>query len=662
MFKNNAVLMQLKGGLTAQVTTVSQNRVTGTVRGARNGFGFLACEDGSSHFIPPPQMNRCLPGDIVEAQVVSNQKGDGKTECVIEKIIESSCTTFIGVVRKKGHNPYITPESLSFNNDFLIPRLKRDKEREGDYVIAKILKHPFEDGGCHAEIQETICGARDRQAFWKVASARHNLKHEAPAFDHDEVAALNLAEADDTQGFDWRNECLVTIDGDNCRDMDDAVGAKYVQTESGTDIVLVVAIADPDRFITEGGNMDMEARSRCFTTYFPGLTIPMLSKVISEQGASLVEGEDRMSLCCSMNINKMGEITDSFFFRAVINSKAKLSYDGVQAFLDGKPTEYSEPVKEVLAALDEARRRRNLWRVSNALVSRRYTDKTFVVEGFELKSIERTENNQAQRIIEECMISANLSFGQYMHSQGVPCIYRRHSGFKAEKLDQVVALLSHHGIDTSAVELATAKGYARVMRLILGRDNQPLEQILIGYHDKSWHSTEYGDHFAMGLEGYATFTSPIRKYCDLINHRFLKALLRGEASTVQPISEDLLALMDEKAVTTERASRDVQNDLYAQMYSTMIGSTHAAKITGVMAAGARAEILDTGASVFMATRSLGKKSDFFEVSQDGLTLLKNGRGLFQVGQDVNVVIGFVDIPGRSLSGSVASTEIQQQEG
>lgn len=661
MFKNNPVLMQLKSGLTAHVTTITPNRVTGTVRGARDGYGFLNCEDGSSHFIPPPQMNRCLPGDIVEAQVISNQKGDGKTECVIEKIIQSTCTTFIGIVRKKGHNPYITPESQSFRNDFLIPRLKREKEREGDYVIAKILKHPFEDGGCQAEIQETICSARDRQAFWKVASARHNLKHDAPAFDHDEVAALNLAETDDNQGSDWRDECLVTIDGDNCRDMDDALGAKFVKTESGSDIVLVVAIADPDRFIIQGGNMDLEARSRCFTTYFPGLTIPMLSKVISEQGASLVEGEDRMSLCCSMNINESGVITDSFFFRAVINSKAKLSYDGVQAFLDGKPTEYSEPVKEVLAALDEARRRRNLWRISTALVSRRYTDKTFVVDAFELKTIERTESNQAQRIVEECMISANLSFGQYMHSQGVPCIYRRHSGFKAEKLVDVVALLSHHGIDISPLELSTAKGYTRVMRLILDRDNQPLEQILIGYHDKSWHSTEYGDHFAMGLEGYATFTSPIRKYCDLINHRFLKALLRGEASAVQPISEELLALLDEKAVATERASRDVQNDLYAQMYSTKIGSTHPAKITGVMGAGARTEIIDTGASVFLATRSLGKKSDFFTVSQDGLTLLKNGRALFKVGQEVNVVIGFVDIPGRSLSGSIANTEIQLQE-
>ena len=661
MFKNNPVLMQLKSGLTAHVTTITPNRVTGTVRGARDGYGFLNCEDGSSHFIPPPQMNRCLPGDIVEAQVISNQKGDGKTECVIEKIIQSTCTTFIGIVRKKGHNPYITPESQSFRNDFLIPRLKREKEREGDYVIAKILKHPFEDGGCQAEIQETICSARDRQAFWKVASARHNLKHDAPAFDHDEVAALNLAETDDNQGSDWRDECLVTIDGDNCRDMDDALGAKFVKTESGSDIVLVVAIADPDRFIIQGGNMDLEARSRCFTTYFPGLTIPMLSKVISEQGASLVEGEDRMSLCCSMNINESGVITDSFFFRAVINSKAKLSYDGVQAFLDGKPTEYSEPVKEVLAALDEARRRRNLWRISTALVSRRYTDKTFVVDAFELKTIERTESNQAQRIVEECMISANLSFGQYMHSQGVPCIYRRHSGFKAEKLVDVVALLSHHGIDISPLELSTAKGYTRVMRLILDRDNQPLEQILIGYHDKSWHSTEYGDHFAMGLEGYATFTSPIRKYCDLINHRFLKALLRGEASAVQQISEELLALLDEKAVATERASRDVQNDLYAQMYSTKIGSTHPAKITGVMGAGARTEIIDTGASVFLATRSLGKKSDFFTVSQDGLTLLKNGRALFKVGQEVNVVIGFVDIPGRSLSGSIANTEIQLQE-
>lgn len=656
MFKNNQVLLQLKAGLTATVSSNAPALVTGIVRGTRKDYGFLKCADGTDHFLPPPQMSRCFPGDVVEAQIIQNHSGDGKTEACIQRIVESPCTTFVGVIRNKGHNPYVHPENQNFNRDFLIPMLKRSREREGDFVVARVIKHPFEDGGCHAEVVTIICGDRDRQASWKVASARHNIKHEAPPFDHDEIQALNLTDdvtSDDS--VDWRHECFVTIDGENSRDIDDAVMAK--RSDTGTDIVLSVAIADPARFLVEDGNMDLEARLRCFTTYYPGMTQPMLSKVISEQGASLVAGEDRSSVCCNMIINEAGEITDSYFFMATINSKAKLSYEAVQAFLDGDRSACPDHVGDVLECLNEVGIRRRNWRTANALVSNRYQDYTFVVDEFVLKSVRPSVQLQSNRLIEECMIAANVSFAQYMKLNQMPCVYRRHDGFKPDRLEELAQLLDIHGITTTAEQLQSFEGYRAVMQTVLARENQALEQLLIGFYAKSRHSLEYGPHFSLGLEGYSTFTSPIRKYSDLMNHRSLKALLRNKATTVKPFTQEMMDLLDEKLAATDRAARDVQNDLYIQLYQDKVGEKFDAMVTSVFPAGVKAEIIETGAPVFLSTRTLGRKYDTFEVSQDGMSLLKRGQPVAHIGQEIKVVISLIDIPGRSINATLPPAEV-----
>ncbi|WP_274644026.1 VacB/RNase II family 3'-5' exoribonuclease [Pseudomonas serbica] len=659
MLKNNQVLMQLKAGFTATVSStssVSQSAptlVTGIVRGTRKDYGFLKCADGTDHFLPPPQMSRCFHGDVVEAEIIDNHSGDGKTEACILRIVESSISGFVGVVRNKGHNPYIQPENPNLKRDFLIPRIKRGREREGDFVWARVIKHPFEDGGCHAEVEAVICSDRDRQAPWKVASARNGLKHEAPPFDHDEIQALNLT--DDVTGdesFDWRHECLVTIDGENSRDLDDAVMAK----RSGTDILLTVAIADPARFLIEDGIMDREARLRCFTTYYPGMSLPMLSKVISEQGASLVAGEDRSSVCCNMIINEAGEITDSYFFLATINSKAKLSYEAVQAFLDGDRSACPNHVADVLECLNEVGLRRRNWRNSHALASSRYKDYTFVVEDFALKSVRPSVQLQSNRLVEECMIAANFSFAQYMKLHGMPCVYRRHDGFKPERLEELVLLLAEHGVTTTAENLVVFEGYREVMRTVLALENPALEQLLIGFYAKSRHSTEFGPHYSLGLDGYATFTSPIRKYSDLMNHRSLKALLRNQATTVQTFTPEMMELLDEKFSATDRAARDVQNDLYIQLYQGKIGEQFDAVVTGVMPAGVKAEIIETGAPVFLSTRTLGRKYDVFEVSQDGMSLLKKGQPIAKIGQELKIIINLIDIPGRSINATLPAAE------
>ncbi|MBI6883180.1 VacB/RNase II family 3'-5' exoribonuclease [Pseudomonas putida] len=642
MFKNNPALLQLRSGMQA---TVSSNKtiVEGEIRGTRQGYGFLQADDGQSYFVSPPQMSKCLPGDRVKASILKQE--DGKTEAIIESITEGLSGTFIGTVRHRGANPCVVPENQFIKNWFRIPTLKRDKERDGDIVIANIIGHPFDDGVAKCEIVEIVCNERDKNAAWKSACARYSIDFEAPVFDLDDVPANSSKAQEDPTLQDLRRVPFVTIDGEYTRDIDDALHA--VRFKDGR-IRLTVAIADAERFIIPGSKTDLDAFSRGFSTYLPGLSIPMLPKVMSEQGASLMEGEERHAIFCTMDFNNEGEVTHSAFTLGSMCSHAKLSYESVQDFLGGKEDAISTAHHHSIKTLNELCTRRGLWREKHALVSSGYSDYRFVVEDFVVKSVGMTAQTRSQKLVEECMVAANIEFGAYMNKHSLPCVYRRHDGVKEEKAEDLVEVLKHNGIATTAEELGTLEGFKAVMRQIETKGSEPLNLVVRGYMARGRHDTEFGAHFSIGLEGYATFTSPIRKYSDLINHRSMKNHLI-QAGNVIEITEATIEHLDKRMSDTDRAERDVYNALYAKMYEPLVGKTFPAKVVGVLGAGARVEMEETGASGFISTRTLGRRADVFDVSADGHTLMKNGTALITLGETMDVVIEFVDVPGRSIN-------------
>jgi exoribonuclease-2 len=640
MFKNNPALLQLKSGM---VASVSSNRtlVEGVVRGTRQNYGFLQTDDGESYFIAPPQMGRCLPGDRVSAAIVKQE--NGKEEAILESVITPLTGTFLGTVRFRGAHPFIVGENPFFKRPFRIPALKRDNERDGDIVIATILKHPFEDEVAHAMVTEVIAHERDRNAAWKAACARHNIGYEPPVFNLDDVPA-NASRLDDDLP-NVQHMPFVTIDGEYTRDIDDALHAELLD---GGRIRLNVAIADAERFITPGSATDLNAFTRGFTTYLPGHSIPMLPKVLSEQGASLVEGQPRHAVFCTIDFSTSGDVIHSRFWLGSMCSHAKLSYDAVQSFLDGKLDAVYESHHASLRALNELCTRRIQWRVKHAITSSGYSDYRFVVEDFVAKSVSRTENSRSQKLVEECMVAANVEFATFMQANNLPCIYRRHDGFKAEKTDELVEMLKHHGINTTPADLANLSGFKAVMNEIKARGQEPLELLVLGFMARGRHSTECGPHFSVGFERYATFTSPIRKCSDLINHRSLKNYLLGKGQPVE-ILPATIAHLDDRTVETGRAERDVHNDLYAKMYETQIGASFRGKITSILEAGARVQIIESGASGFISTRSLGRRSDEFTISADGLHLLKNGSAIIALGEELDVFIESVEMSERSIN-------------
>lgn len=644
MFKNNPALLQLKSGMTASVSSSNKTvLVEGVARGTRQAYGFLQADDGQSYFISPPQMSKCLPGDRVSASILEQE--DGKTEAIIQSIITPLTGTFLGTVRFRGAHPFIEPENPNMKIWFRIPLIKRDRERDGDIVVANIIKHPFEDGAAQAEILEIVTNERERQAPWRAACARHQVSFEPPVFDMNDVLPTTSKDVDHPTMLDHRRVPFVTIDGEYTRDIDDALHA--VMLKDGR-IRVTVAIADAERFLIPGSKTEVDALARGFTTYMPGHSIPMLPKVLSEQGASLVEGQERHAVFCVMDINTEGEVIESTFSLGIMSSHAKLTYEAVQEFLDGKQDAVALVHHHSIKALDELCTRRGLWRDKHALTSSGYSDYRFVVEEFELKSVSRTESIRSQKLVEECMVAANVAFAAYMHKRQLPCIYRRHDGIKADKADELVELLKHHDIHVESAAIVTLDGYRDMMRKVEAKQSEPLLLVLRSFQARGCHSLNYGAHFSLGFEGYATFTSPIRKASDLLNHRSLKTALLNDGQHLE-MPAGIIAHLDDRMVSTDRAAKDVQQALYVRLYEGNVGSVHKAKVVAVLPAGARVEMLDTGASCFISTRSLGRRGDVYDVTPEGFTLMRNGQPLIAVGEELDVLIEFVDVASRSVN-------------
>ncbi len=652
MFKNNPLLLQLKEGLVAEVKSTQPLMVEGTIRGTYYAYGFLVTAQGDSYFVSPPEMSKCLPGDVVTAQI--NQKEDGKTDATILSIITPLTGTFIGTVRFRGPYAMIAPENAQIKNWFRIPQIKRDNERDGDIVVANILQHPFETGAAQAEILSTITHERDRQAYWRLASARHNIPYDPPVFDHDDVPT----QSPDQNTIDLRGLGFVTIDGEYTRDIDDALYAKRLDNNR---IALMVAIADADRFLTPGGSMETSARARGFTAYYPGISVSMLPKVLSEQGASLVEGEDRNVICCEMTLEQDGSISHVQFFPALIHSHGKLSYEAVEAFLDGDTASVNLDNAPVLDLLNEAAKRRGEWRSLYALNQSGFSDYRFNVEDFELKNIECIEQSPSQKLVEECMVAANISFANLMHQQGLPCIYRHHPGLKPDRLDDLVKKLSAQGISTNDPELKTIEGFKDLMRRV-AKDNDPaVNALLISYFERSAYTLEYRPHFTLGLEGYATFTSPIRKFSDLANYRQLKNYLLGTHKPVA-IDQELVDHLNHQLHATNRASSDVKQALYARFYLAKIGTTVSATLVNITSkvviegheqktvpTGIRLKIKETGLTTFISAKNLTRRGISLSISEDGLSLLQNGAPILRLAQEVSIKIESVDMTTRSVN-------------
>ncbi len=646
MFHDNPLLAQLKQQLRENLP-----KKEGVVRGSDRGFGFLETDQRESYFIPPPQMKKVMHGDRITAVIrTENEKEQAEPETLITPFL----SRFVGRIKIIRDRLNVVPDHPVLKEVIKARPIKGLDEKqfaEGDWVVAHLKRHGLTDNGHFAEISERITSADDADAPWWVVLRRHDLPRTAP----DDAAEWKVVEAD-LPREDLTALPFVTIDGAKTRDMDDALHV-VPQADGWT---LTVAIADPTAYIEPGSALDVEAARRAFTVYLPGRNIPMIPRTLSDELCSLKEGEDRHVLCCRMHIARDGAIAaETTFFAATIRSQGRLVYDQVSDYLElGQADGFApnEVIADQLRGLQALTVARQQWRTEHALMFRDRPDYEFELgENGGVVAIHVEPRRTANRMVEEAMIAANICAGEYLSKTPGYGIFNVHPGFDPEKIAGASELLAAHGAPvTDEAELNTLAGFCTLRRWLETLPTPFLDSRLRRYQTYSVMSSTPGAHFGLGLPAYATWTSPIRKYGDMVNHRLLKALIRGEACP-PPAEAALTTTLSEARRLNRFAERDIADWLYVRYLAPSVadGEVFEAEIIDVVRGGIKVRLQANGAVAFVPAGQICSDKKRLECSWDDGKVYLDKEMRFELGQIIRIKLKDAIEATRSLVATLA---------
>ncbi|MGC6247257.1 exoribonuclease II [Bisgaard Taxon 45] len=657
MFQNNPLLSQLK-----QQIRDSKQQVEGIVKSSDKAFGFLEC-DKKSYFIPPAAMKKVMHGDKIKALIdVVGEKEQAEPDALIEPML----TRFIARVRfNKDKKLQVLVDHPQINQPIGAAQNKSVQEtlQEGDWVVATLKTHPLRDDRFFfAQIQQFICRAEDEFAPWWVTLARHQQSR----YPVQGLSAYPMLDQHDRETL--TDLYFVTIDAATTKDMDDALYIEPIhQDNQQVGWRLVVAIADPTAYIPLDSPIEAEAKQRCFTNYLPGFNIPMLPPELSDERCSLMQDEIRPALVCYIETDLAGTTSKMpRFVSAYVQSKAKLVYDQVSDYLekvaDGWQPENAQ-IAQQIEWLHQFTQARIDWRRQHALLFKEKPDYAFVLaDNGKVNAIEAKYRRIANQMVEECMIFANICAAHYLDEQAKCGIFNTHSGFDKKFLDNahqfLLNQLSNEGNQTALAErysvenLATLDGYCQMRHDIEPLNSDYLELRLRRFLTFAEFKAEMAPHFGLGLSGYATWTSPIRKYSDMVNHRLIKAVL-----TQQPCEkphDELLVRLQEARRQNRLVERDIADWLYCRYLATQVEEkpTFQAEIQDVMRGGLRVQLLANGAPMFIPASLLHDNKEEIQVSTDALTLSIQGEVKYKIGDVIQVQLLEVKEETRSIIGKI----------
>ncbi|MEX0335129.1 exoribonuclease II [Vibrio tubiashii] len=645
MFQDNPLLAQLK-----QQIQETLPKKEGTIKATEKGFGFLEVDSKTSFFIPPPYMKKCMHGDKVKA-IIRTEKDREQAEP--EELLEQGLNRFIGRVKLFKGKLNVTPDHPQLKKLSLKAKtrkgIKSDDLKEGDWVVAHLIRHPLKgDNGFFVEISDKITDADDKIAPWWVTLAQNDLPNSEPAG----LDSWELKDDADLERIDMTHVPFVTIDGESTKDMDDALHAK--KTESG-DFELTIAIADPTAYITPDSDMDKVARERGFTIYLPGRNIPMLPRDLADDLCSLIEGEARPALCCSVTVTKEGVIGDDIkFFAANIKSHARLAYDHVSDWIENGSSDAwqpSEEIAEIVRDLYDFSRARAEWRETHAVVFPDRPDYRFELsEDNDVVAIHADMRRSANRLVEEAMITANICAGKTLQSSFNSGVFNTHAGFKPEKIEDVVNLVNPEGeLPFTAESIATLEGFAALRRWLGSQETSYLDNRIRKAQAYSEIGNQPLPHYAMGLDLYATWTSPIRKYGDMINHRMLKAHILGK----EPVQTADDSVGEELAIHRKHhkiAERNVGDWLYARTLADEPAkeTKFNGEIFDINRAGMRIRLIENGAAAFIPGSLILANKERLECNGENGTVSIDKEVTYRLGDVLEVVLTDVNQENRSL--------------
>lgn len=614
--------------------------VSGTISGNERGFAFLIPDgktaDMKDYFIPRHSLKGALDGDRVLAAKVKGTED----EATVIKILSRGRTAVAGTFERVGGACYVVPDSAKFVPRIFVPTSLSLGAKQGDKVVCRITAYPHGKAP-NGKVTEILGKSGDFFAEELSIIRNYGLYEEFPKEIEKQAESVAAEKVVLGKRRDLRGELTITIDGDDTRDIDDAVSLK----RRGGNFVLGVHIADVGHYVKRGSKLDGEAYNRGTSVYFPDRVLPMLPRALSNGACSLNEGEDRYALSCVMTITPEGERINSEIFESVINSNHRTTYKEITALIEGDEgaaEKYPDLItmcrdmNELCEALSSRRER-----LGNIDLSVKEAHISLDERGeIVIPDFERTIS---ERIIEQFMISANEAVAERMEKAGAPFMFRVHEPPAPEKIASFLSFLSDLGISGKVSEdEPTPKQFQAILKRVAGKPCEgAVNKVMLRTMQKARYFERNLGHFGIASGCYCHFTSPIRRYPDLFIHRIIKGVLHGELDLMRekyaPVAAEEAAHCSLCERNADGAERDVDS-LYKVVYmSDRIGEEYEATVSGVTAFGVFAELDNTVEGLIRLEKLPGGSYEYLE---DKFVL--KGERTFRLGDRIKIRVDGCD--------------------
>ncbi|TQV86945.1 ribonuclease R [Aliikangiella coralliicola] len=637
--------------------------VAGTVIGHRDGFGFFTPESGGDDWLlSAREMRRVFPGERV---LVREKKvhSDGRKEAGIVEILEKDePLQIVGRYYQESGINFVTPEDTRIVQDILIPPDDPLKVESGQVVVVHVVTRPTVRSKAVGTVAQVLGDYLAPGMEIEIAIAQYGIRNQWSSEVHDQLQQLPLeVEESELKGrVDLRDLPLITIDGEDARDFDDAV---YCKPTSSGGWKLWVAIADVSHYVRPDSPLDLEAQKRGNSVYFPNSVVPMLPEQVSNGLCSLKPEVDRLCMVCEMNVSAKGKVSRSKFYPAVMHSKARMTYTKVWKIIQGDEAlveQYSELLKPI-HDLHQLYQARLLVKQQRGAIDFETTETQILFnDNRKIDKIVPVVRNDAHKIIEECMICANVAAAKFFIKNKTPGLYRVHLGPKEKKLEKFRGYLAELGLFITGGAEPAPEVFQRLLEEVSVRpDAENIQIMLLRSMSQAEYSPDNEGHFGLAFDAYTHFTSPIRRYPDLIVHRIIKALVADEALQSSRESQQVLKRYDRESLATigqtssmternaDMATRDVVDWLKCEYMQSHIGKQYSGVVSGVTNFGLFVRLDEVFVEGLVHVTELG--SDYFHYDSTRQRMIgEKTRQSFGIGDELEIEVAQVDIEQRKI--------------
>jgi ribonuclease R len=628
--------------------------IAGRVIGHPDGFGFVKPDDGGDDlYLYPKEMRGLFHGDRVVARVTGRDRR-GRLEGSVVEVLERSTSSVVGRLYSESGVGFVVPDNKRLSHEVVIPSDRLLGARQGQIVVAEITDQPTKRTQPIGRIVEVLGDHMGPGMETDISIRAHDLPIDWPDEVLAQIAGLTeeVPEAAKAGRNDLRDLPLVTIDGADARDFDDAV---YCERKP-KGWRLLVCIADVSAYVTPGSALDREGLNRGNSVYFPDRVIPMLPEVLSNGLCSINPRVDRLCMACELYVSLDGKVTRSRFFEAVMRSHARFTYDEVAAMIVDSDPRLCEQHADLLGHLHE------LYGLFQALFQARQARGAIDFDTIETKfvfndasrieSIEPVQRNDAHRIIEECMLAANVAAARLFERKKMPALFRIHETPSQEKLSDLREFLAELGLNLPGGDKPSASDYATLLASVKDRpDARLIQTVLLRSMQQAMYSSDNVGHFGLAYDAYTHFTSPIRRYPDLIVHRIIKHILAGGSAADLEYSKAELQQVGEHCSGTERradeATRDAEGWLKCEYMQDKLGEEFDGTITSVQGFGLFVELDQVYVDGLVHITALDNDYYHFDPVGHRLTGERAGQ-VYRLGDRLRVKVAAVNLDERKI--------------